>query len=152
MAQPAAPLPLAEGLLSDDYFVMEDSLAVSLFQVCWLCKAWTVALTSMLRFKGDLNSHEQCVLCDTFMRNRLRKKCDLWKGIMQNNASLTGAMIRADAVSVNLHKKDYAETFKKEYMYRSYMVDRLAARTYHGERMSPFDPRCVGVESLHLNK
>ena len=72
--------------------------------------------------------------------------------MLEPTSSVTGATIRADAVSVAPRKKNYAEVLKKEYNYRSYIVNMQVNRGYHGERMSPFDPRCVGVDSLHLVK
>ena len=105
---------------------------------------------SMLRFKGDLNKHAMCVTCDQLMRGRIEKQCKLWRQIMHDPTSVTGATIRAHAAMV-YRLTNYAEMLKKEYNYRSYILN-TQIRTYRGERASPFDPRCVGAHSLHLRK
>ena len=158
MSQEDPPITVAEGNRSDSYYVYENSLSIIQFQVCWIWKGWTVHTTGIVRFKNDQNPHVCCYNCYTFVYNRVKLKCKMWRKIMEESLlapgqrTITGQSIRDNVARISGHRDNYVQKLRSDYLHRTRIMNVPENRIYNGECVSPFDVNCVGSASLRLNR
>ena len=158
MSQEVPPISLDDGATSPSYYVYENSLAIIQFQCCWICKGWSVCTLGVDRFYNDASPPEYCASCYQFVNTRVKLKCEMWRQIMEESVlpveqrTITGESIRANAPGRGGHRRDYLSKLRKDWMYRTTIMNVPENRVYNAECASPFDAACEGRESLRLNK
>ena len=66
--------------------------------------------------------------------------------------TITTQVMRDNAPGPAGHRKDYFVKLRSDYVHRTRLMNFPQNRVYNAECATPFDPACVGRDSLRLNK